>query len=724
MNDHRSFHRRQLIGRRIPYAPADMRRLLAPESVAVVGVSERSNAFGSRTAANMRNFDGRLYQVNARYSELHGRPCYPHIAALPEVPDCVVVATPREAVEPIALECAAAGVGAILVLAAGFTETGKPEHVALQERLVAISRGANMRMVGPNTIGLVNYAIGAGLTFSAMPERRPLRPHAIGIVSQSGSLGFSLSQAVERGVSVSHVLTAGNSADVDVADHVAYLAQDPDCHAIACLFEGMADPNRMLQAAALCWQADKPLVMYKIATGQEGARAAMSHTGSLAGSEQAYAAGFARAGVVQVDKLEALVEAAAFLAKAGRSKASGAVVVATSGGATIIAADKAELHGVALPQPGPEAAAVLAREVPEYGSTRNPCDVTAQVISSADTLAACASVLLADPAYGLMVTSHAYAYESATSRLPVFSRAAAETGKIVCNVWAPEWLGGPGSVETETDPHLALFHSMDRCFAAIAAWHKRDALRRADRSGERPFAKADAAASMKSLLATSPAAALTEREAKAVMALYGIPVVEDRLVQNAVEAREATEAVGFPVVLKGESPDILHKTEAGLVKLNLRSAAEVENAFGEIMAAVDGIEPRPDFRGVVVQPMIPKGVEVIVGARHDPQFGPLVVVGLGGVLVEVLRDTALSLAPVGPSEAEAMLRSLKGASLLDGFRGAPAVDILRLAEIVCRFSELAADAGDGISEIEINPLICAGDRIIAADALIVKGEAR
>ena len=398
-------------GRRGLYAPAEMARLIAPQSVVVVGVSERPNAFGSRTVANMKAFDGRLYQINAKHSELAGRPCYPNITALPETPDCVVIATPREAVESIALECAARGVGAILVFAAGFAETGKPEHVALQKRLLAIAQDAKMRMVGPNTIGLVNYAIGAGLTFSAMPDRRPLKPHAIGIVSQSGSLGFSLAQAVERGVSVSHVLSAGNSCDVDVADQVAYLAQDQSCSAMACLFEGMADPGRMLQAAELAWKSDKPLIMYKIATGKEGARAAMSHTGSLAGSEAAYAAGFARAGVIQVDKLEALVEATSFFAKAGAPRAQGTIVIATSGGATIIAADKAELHDVPLPQPGPEAAAVLAREVPEYGSTRNPCDVTAQVVSSSAGLAACADALLADPLYGVMVTSHAYAYE-------------------------------------------------------------------------------------------------------------------------------------------------------------------------------------------------------------------------------------------------------------------------------------------------------------------------
>jgi acetate---CoA ligase (ADP-forming) len=366
---------------------------------------------------------------------------------------------------------------------------------------------------------------------------------------------------------------------------------------------------------------------------------------------------------------------------------------------------------------------VLAREVPEYGSTRNPCDVTAQVIGSGAVLGACADALLADPLFGVMVTSHAYAYESATSRLPVFSRAAAASGKIVCNIWAPEWLGGPGAFETESDPHLALFHSMDRCFAVIAAWNWREALRGPGRRLPARTVDPSAKPAMEALLAATSGAALTEREAKQVMEIYGIPVVADALVQSAPAACDAAVKIGFPVVLKGESPDILHKTEAGLVKLNLASAAEVEKAFGEILRAVGDKEPQPDFRGVVVQPMIPKGVEVMVGARHDPQFGPLVVVGLGGVLVEVLRDTALSLAPVDSLEAEAMLRKLKGAAVLDGFRGAPAVDVTRLAEIVSRFSELAADAGAAISEMEINPLICSGDRIVAADALIVKGDA-
>ena len=705
--------------REAPYRHVELARLIEPRSVAVIGASERKGSFGARVIDNLAAFDGRVHLVNARYQAIGGRPCYPDLSALPEVPDCVFIAVAREAAEPIVAQCAAAGVGGAVVVASGYTETAKPDRIAEQQRLGAIARQSGMRLVGPNTIGILNYANGAGLTFSAMPERRALLPHAIGIVSQSGSLGFSLAQAVERGTSVSHVLTSGNSCDVDVADYVAYLAHDPACRAIACLFEGMAHPLRMIRAAEIAWEAGKPLVMYKMATGRAGAAAAMSHTGSLAGSNEAFAAGFARAGVVQVDRLEALVEAAAFFAKAPAPRATGVAVIATSGGATIMAADKAELHGVALPQPGPEAAAVLEARIPEFGSPRNPCDVTAQVLTDGDSLLACTDALLSDPAFGVLVTSHAYAYASATARLAVFSGSAARNGKIVCNVWAPEWLGGPGAWESEADPQIALFHSMDRCFAALAAWHHRDALRR------RP--KRDPAVRITtpvpeatSLVRAAPGRSMPESVSKRVLALYGIPTVADRLVQTAEEAADAAWQIGFPVVLKAESPDIPHKTDAGVVRLDLRDAAAVRTACRDILATAARLPGPPKLDGVLVQPMLPPGVEILIGARIDPQFGPLVVVGLGGIWVELLKDSALALAPVQPDEALAMLRRLKGAALLQGFRGAEPVDLERLAEIVCRASELVHDLRDEIVEMDINPLICAGSRITAVDGLFVK----
>lgn len=696
-----------------------MVRLLAPRSIAVIGATERKGAFGARAIDNLAGFDGRLHLVNARYREIGGRTCYPDLAALPEVPDCVFIAVPREAVEPIVAQCAAAGVGGAVVVASGYTETARPDRAAGQDRLTALARNAGMRLVGPNTIGILNYANGAALTFSAMPSRRPLLPHAIGIVSQSGSLGFSLAQAVGRGMSVSHVLTSGNSCDVDVADYVAYLAADPACRAIACVFEGMAHPLRMIRAAELCWQAGKPLVIYKMATGRAGAAAALSHTGSLAGSNEAYAAGFARAGAVQVDRLEALVEAAAFFAKAPSPVATGIAVIATSGGATIMAADKAEVHGVDLPQPGPAAAAILSDRIPDFGSTRNPCDVTAQVITDAGSLLACVDALLTDLAFGALVTSHAYAYASATDRLGVFSRSAAASGKIVCNVWAPEWLGGPGAFESEADPHIALFHSMDRCFAVLAAWHRREALRtRPVRDGTARITAPSAEAV--ALVRAAPGQILTESQSKRVLALYGIPVTTNRMVFSPDEAAKAAADIGYPVVLKAESAHIPHKTDAGVVRLNLQNDAAVREAYTAILATAATLPGRPAMDGVSVQPMLPPGVEILIGARVDPQFGPLIVVGLGGVWVELLKDSALALAPVQMDEAEAMLRRLKAAPLLHGFRGAEPVDIRRLADIICRVSELVSDLRDDIAELDINPLICTGARITAVDGLIIK----
>ncbi|GAC1339151.1 MAG: hypothetical protein NVSMB18_06840 [Acetobacteraceae bacterium] len=457
-----------------------------------------------------------------------------------------------------------------------------------------------------------------------------------------------------------------------------------------------------------------------MATGRSGAEAAMSHTGSLAGSNEAYRAGFAAAGAIAVDKLEALVETAAFFAKAPRAAARGVAVIATSGGATIMAADKAELHGVALPQPGPQAAAVLAARVPDFGSPRNPCDVTAQVLTDPGGLLACTDALLGDPAFGALVTSHAYAYASATERLPVFSRSAARHGKIVCNVWAPEWLGGPGARECEADPHIALFHSMDRCFATLAAWHGReDRLLRAAHVGPR-VAPAEAAERARALLRGTDDRALSERQSKQILALYGIPVVADRLATTAEEAVAAADALGYPVVLKIESADIPHKSDAGLVRLGLTDRDAVARACAEVLRDAAALEPRPRIAGVSVQPMAASGTEILVGGRSDPQFGPLIVAGLGGVLVEVLQDSALALAPVGPKAARAMLESLRGARLLRGYRGTPAVDLDRLADIVARASELVADLQDEIAELDINPLIASGTTIVAVDGLIVR----
>jgi acetate---CoA ligase (ADP-forming) len=700
------------------YQHADLTRLLHPASVAVIGASTRAGSFGERVLMNLRHYGGRVYPVNARYERIGEQPCYPNVAALPEVPDCAVVTAPREAVEDIVVECARAGIGGVVIFASGYSETGRDDRIAQQHRLTAIARESNMRIVGPNCIGVVNAPLDMRITFMDITPIPPPRKHAIGMVSQSGALGMALAQAVVRGMSFSHVMTSGNSCDVDMADYISYLADDPSCAAIACVFEGMAEPERMLIAAERAWQRDKPLIVFKMATGEQGAAAAMSHTGSLAGSQAAYRAVFRRAGAILVDDFEALAETAAFFAKARPPKSRGVAVVAASGGAAIMAADRAEEFGVPLPQPSDSVREVLLTHIPEFGSARNPCDVTAQILANPELLNACADALLGSPDYGALVVPQTYGYAPSAKRIPVYDSLSAKHGKITCLVWQTEWLEGPGVKEAEESDHVALFRSMPACFAALAAWH----WRAEKRSAGAPAAVStpvDTVKQASQLIAAAGGRTLTEREAKEVLALYGVPVVGERVAQDEDEAVNAAGSLGYPVVLKVESPDLPHKTEAGVVRLNLRNADEVRDAYQTIMARARAVTPPPRIAGVLVQKMVPQGIEMVVGARIDPLFGPLVVVGLGGILVELLQDTALAPAPVTHDEALALLAQLKGARLLDGFRGMPTVDRDRLADVISSVAIFAADHRTSITELDVNPLICAGDSIIAVDALIV-----
>ncbi len=701
------------------YRHAELHRLLHPDSIAVVGASTRAGSFGERVLVNLADYRGAVYAVNPRYERIGDRLCHPSLAAIGAPVDCVVIAAAREAVEPIAREAAATGAGGAIVFASGYAETGKPERRAEQDRLTEIARGAGLRIAGPNTIGLVNAALEARATFMTITPIPPPGRRAIGVVSQSGALGMSLAQGVARGASVSHVLTSGNSCDVDMADYIAYLAEDPGCAAIACVFEGTSEPGRVLAAAQFAAECGKPLVVYKMATGTEGAAAAMSHTGALAGAHEAYRAAFARAGAVFVDDYERLLETASFFAKAGAPKASGAAVLVTSGGAGIMAADAAEAHGVPLPQPDAAVRAVLESHIPEFGAARNPCDVTAQVIANPESLAACAGALLGHPDYGALVYPQVYSYEATAQRVPVFNAMAEQFGKPICMVWITEHLTGPGSAEAEAAEHVALFRSMFSFFAALAAWSARAARLAAPPAPPDPTSPAIRARAA-ALIAAAPGQVLTEREAKAALALYGVEVTGEILAHSAEEAVAAATTLGFPVVLKVESPDLPHKTEAGVIRLNLGDAEAVRAAYLEVMARADSVVPKPRLNGVLVQRMIPPGVELVIGARIDPLFGPLVVVGLGGVLVEVLKDTVLAPAPVSAAEAAAMLDRLRGARLLDGFRGAPAVDRARLAETIAAVSRFAADHREAIAELDVNPLIGTGKSVVAVDALIVK----
>ena len=712
--------------RRAPYRHKDLVRLFNPKSVAVYGASENPKSFGARTVANLADFDGRVLQINPRYQKIGSETCYASVADLPEVPDCAVLAVPRESVESAVLECARAGVGGVVVFASGYVESSSAQGAADQERLAAIARDTGIKIVGPNCVGYVNITTGGMVSFSSagLKMTRPTRP-GVGIISQSGAVGFSLGQADQRGMAISHVLTFGNGVDVGIADQIAFLAEDPTCGAIACLFEGMPDPRQLLEAGEIARQADKPVVMCKLGQGQEAATAALSHTGSLAGSAAGYDALFERAGFIVVKYVERLLETASFFTKAPRRPASrGVVALGTSGGALIAATDAGEMNGVPMPQPPADMQDRLRALIPDFGAPRNPCDLTAMAVNDTGMMGKAVEAMLIGDTYGAMVMPQTSLSEGVIARRVPAGPVGRRLGKPVCLPLIGGWVGGLGTDEAEADPDFSWFFSLDSCYAALAAWHRRDDRRiEAERDGPRRLVRAsapDARARAAALIAASNNSTLTEREAKAVLACYGLPVVGEKLVRSRADAISAAKSLGLPVALKVESPDLPHKTEAGVIRLNLKNDDDVGAAYDAVMANALRVTPAPRINGVLVQPMVPQGTEIMVGGKIDPLFGPLIVAGLGGVFVELLKDTVLDLAPVTHKEARTMLDRMKGRAMLDGFRGSEPVDKAALADVIVRLAEFLDDQQDLIAEVDVNPLICGGGHIIAVDALIVR----
>jgi acyl-CoA synthetase (NDP forming) len=681
------------------YTRAELARLISPRSIAIVGASPRAGSFGLRTLENLAHFRGDIWPVNAKYQKVGEHACYPSLAALPGKPDLVALVVPREGVEAALNEASSAGAGGVVVYASGYGEMARDEGAAAQQRLAGIARAARMPVLGPNCMGLVNHELGVGVSFIPEYSKMPRRLGPIAFVSQSGALGYCLAQAAERGLGFRYFFSAGNSADVDVADLIGAMAEDPEIRAIACLFEGVPSAQRLLEAGEKARRAGKPVIVYKLGVSEDGAAAARSHTGSLAGSGAAFKALFDRAGFATVDNYEALVEYAKFFAAAGKPLARGVAVVSGSGGAGIIAADMAARHGVPMPQPEEKTVAALRTVVPEFGAARNPCDPTGQVLSVPESYNLCCKALLDDPQYGVLLCAMSVSSrETGAKRSSDIASLARSQPKPIAVVWVSEWLQGPASEAYEADDRVGLFRSLDRCYGAIAAWQRWHGARAAE---ERITKKAPGVDLSKKILG--------EREAKAVLGKYGIRSAPERQAKNAEEAVKAAAELGYPVVLKADG-DIEHKTEAGAVKLDLRDEAALRAACGAMGAAKNGF---------LVQSMLKGGVELVVGIKRDPQCGPVLLVGLGGVLVEILRDTALALAPVGKIEARRMLESLRGFKLLQGYRGTAPVDLDAVCEAIARISEFAVDHADEVEEIDVNPLLARPDGALALDALIV-----
>jgi acyl-CoA synthetase (NDP forming) len=706
------------------YHHDDLHRLINPKVVAVVGASETRGSFGERTLSNMAGFTGKVFAINPKYQSLLGRPCVPSLADMPESPDCVVLCVARQMVEGMIEAAAAVKAGGVIVYASGFAETAKPDRIEAQQRLIELSQRTGVRVVGPNCVGLANTGSAAGLNF--MPDYAGMghRRGPIGIVSQSGALGYTVLQGMERGIGFSHYLAAGNSCDVDVCDFISYLAEDDNTKSIICLLEGVKDGGRFLQAARKARDAGKALVVYKTGNSETSSKAAMSHTGTMVGSVVAYQTAFEETGAIAIDDLEAVLETASFFAKT-RAPAGGRGVgiLSTSGGAAVICADKAEAHGVPLPALEAKTAKALHEVVPDFGSVANPSDLTAEVLKTSETFGFCLDAFMNDAGFSALVMPMIFAHASSSgARAPTIVEAAARTDRPLAVVWMNEWYQGPGSELLDADPKVCMFRSADRCFATLRAWfdwHERRRMRPQAPAARRssPSAGQDARAILSE--ARSRGAALSETDSKCILGCYGIAVPKEITARDPEQAATAASKIGGPVAIKIVSPDILHKTEAGGVRLGLSTPENVREAARNILASAARYAPQARIDGISVQQMAPAGVEIVLGVKNDRQFGPLVAAGLGGIMVELFGDTAVRLAPVDDATARAMLDSLKSRTLLTGFRGKPGVDVDGLVDTICRLSELAHDLADVIDQIDVNPVIAGATGVMAADALIV-----
>jgi acyl-CoA synthetase (NDP forming) len=698
--------------------------LFKPRSIAVIGASTDATKIGGRPVHYLKQyFKGPIYPVNPRADDVQGLKSYAAASDLPEGVDQAVVCLPAELVVPTLEQCVERGVKSACIFSSGFAEIGQKGR-DLQNRITEISRESGMRILGPNCLGIMNIAgiegdngeaLGQSInTFTIAVEENPPKPGNIGIVSQSGAFAaHAYTLAARRGLGLSAWATTGNDCDVEFSDCLAYLATDPATDVIMGYMEGCQDRDKLFEALALARENEKPMVIVKVGASEVGQKAAASHTAVLSGGDAIFDSVFKQYGVHRahtIDEFFDVAYAASFKKFPSSKKFASASI---SGGVGILMADRAIERGLDV-APMPEIAAKKLKEVLPYAGVGNPVDVTAQIISQPELLEKNLDIMLTDGGYDAIVVFLTNVFYSEALRGPMF-----ETFKNVrahhpdalitlCSFIPPdirEELEALGYILID-EPTRAV-----DAMAALAGYKETFA--------QKSVARAAPSASAKLAL---PGHALNEYEAKQLLGNAGFPVIGEKLVTSPEAASMAAKDIGYPVALKIASADIQHKSEIGGVVLGLNNDDQVEAAFDDIMERAGKAEPNAKLDGVIVAAMAPKGVEAILGTSQDPVFGPVVMFGLGGIFVEVMKDVTFRVAPFDLDEAHKMIGEIKGAAILDGARGLPPADKEALAQALVTLSEIAAANADSIESIDLNPFIvhAKGQGATAVDALIVK----
>jgi acetate---CoA ligase (ADP-forming) len=691
-----------------------MNRLLRPRSVAIVGASATPGSLGEAVLRNLEQaqFSGGLFLVNPRRAEIRGRPCLTSIEDLPHGVDCVVLAIPRAGVVDAVAACARLGVGGVIIFSAGFAESG-PDGRAEQERMARIGREHDMIIEGPNCLGLINGVDGIPLTFVLVPPEKLVAEKGLAVVSQSGAMAAVLGASLRsHALPISYSISTGNEATTSVEDFVDYLIDDEHTHVIAMIVELFRQPRRFLDLVQRARRQNKHIVLLHPGRTSAARASAATHTGALAGDYDVMRTIVAHAGVIIVDSLEELIDVSHILIRCASVPRGGTVVFTESGAHKALTLDSCHAVGLPLPELTSQTTEQLRRILPDFIPPSNPLDITAQPLAEPELYEKTLPVLLADGRSGSIVMAMILTDEATSNfKLPHLLKAIRAMGSEKPVIFTPMNEGAPISpayVEALRALGAALIPSPERAFRALAH-----------------LATLPAGSSQQGLDIAEPVqvdlpqGVIPEYRSKEILAACGIPTPAGALARTIAEAQRIASDVGYPVVLKAQSSDLSHKSDVGGVVLNVTGPNALTVAWDRLHTDLAQAMPGLRLDGVLVEQMAAKGAELIVGGRNDPDWGPVVLVGLGGVLAEALYDIRLLPPDLSLDAIIHELHQLKGAALLRGFRGAPALDVGAAAAIVQRVGSLMRSV-PAIREIDINPLAVypAGQGALALDALI------
>jgi acetate---CoA ligase (ADP-forming) len=686
--------------------------LMRPTSVAIVGASDDVVRISGRPLRYLKEsgFKGAVLPVNPRRDTVQGLKSYPSIAALPEVPDVAMLAVAAHLVPESVRACAALGVKAVVIFSSGFAETSI-EGARAQREMQGIARASGMRLLGPNCLGLFNSALGFYGTFASALDLGFPEAGGVAVASQSGAYGAHVAYlAQRRGLGVRYFVSTGNEADVEIGEVLLWLACDPDVRVIVAYAEGLRDSRTFIEALRIAHERRIPIVMMKVGRSARGAGAIDSHTAALAGEDAVYEALFREYGVHRALTTDEQIDVAYACARGLYPRTRKLGIVTVSGGVGIQTCDAAERYGLDV-SPMPASAQAALKALLPYAAVENPVDVTAQALVDMSVLTTSLATMLQAGDYeallGVFLTVPASRPFAAPLREAIAKAAQHHRDRLIVLCMVAD----ADIVRSYEAMGFLVYEDAYRAVAAIAAL---TVLRERYDRGLDPKPAVQSATPIDTR-------ELSEHDAKKLLAEVGIPLLPERLVRSGAEAVSAANALGYPVALKIVSAQIAHKTEIGGVLLGVGDAAAVASGYERVMQRAGAAVPAARIDGVLVAPMAPAGVDTIVGVQRDATFGPVVMFGLGGVFVEVLKDVTFRLAPFDEVQARGMIRQVAGHALLDGARGTARADVDALARVLARISQFAASHADDIESIDVNPLrvLPEGRGVVALDALIV-----